>query len=128
MPVAESKKLRLVLDACHVNNFIKQSKFWYENLTTLSEILSEGDYFTTFDLPSGYHHIETHPEHRKFLGFEWTFEMGLQNMFSFVFYHPVCHKYAMFLQRFWKNGYSLSVGEVSALRLLFISMTVLQYR
>ena len=74
MTVAESKKLQLVLDLRHVNNFIKQNKFRYENLTTLSEILGEGDYLTTFDVSSGYHHIEIKPEHCKFLGFKWTFK------------------------------------------------------
>ena len=63
LTIAESKKLRLVLDLRHVNSFIKQNQFRYENLTILSEILSEGDHFTTFDLSSGYHHIEIHPEH-----------------------------------------------------------------
>ena len=35
LTVAESKKLRLVLDLCHFNSFIKQNKFRYKNLTTL---------------------------------------------------------------------------------------------
>ena len=76
LTVAEGKKLRLVLDLRHVNKHIKHNKFRYENLSTLSEMLNKGDYFTTFDLTSGYHHIEIHPEHRKFLVFEWTFEDG----------------------------------------------------
>ena len=46
-------------------------------------MLNKGDYFTTFDLTSGYHHIEIHPEHRKFLGFEWTFEDGSTRYFQF---------------------------------------------
>ena len=33
LTVAESKKLRLALDLRHVNSFIKQNKFRYENLT-----------------------------------------------------------------------------------------------
>ena len=69
LTVAESKKVRLVLDLHHVNSFIKQNKFRYENLTTLSKILSEGDHF--------FHHIEIHPEHRKFLGFNGPLKMGL---------------------------------------------------
>ena len=27
----------------------------------------------TFDLKSGYHHIEIHPDHLRFLGFAWKF-------------------------------------------------------
>ena len=45
--------------------------------------MSEGDRFTTFDLSSGYHHIEIHPEHQKFLGCEWTFEDGSTKYFQF---------------------------------------------
>ena len=82
LTVSESKNLRLVLDLRHVNSFIRKNKFRYENLTTLSEILSEGDHFTTFDLSSGYHHIKIYLEHRKFIGFEWTFEDGVYKIFS----------------------------------------------
>ena len=46
-------------------------------------MLNKGDYFTTFNLTYGYHHIEIHPEHRKFLGFEWSFEGGSTKYFSF---------------------------------------------
>ena len=70
LTVAGNIKLRLVLDHCHANSFKKQNKFWYENLTTLSKILSEGDYFITFDLSSDYDHIKIHLEYCKFLGFE----------------------------------------------------------
>ena len=40
-------------------------------------------YFKTFDLTSGYHHIEIHPEHCKFLGFEWTVKDGCTRYFQF---------------------------------------------
>ena len=30
-------------------------------------------FFLTFDLKSGYHHIETFPDHRQYLGFSWNF-------------------------------------------------------
>ena len=46
-------------------------------------MLSKGNYFTTFDLTSGYQHIEIHPKHCKFLGFEWTFEAGSTRYFQF---------------------------------------------
>ena len=46
-------------------------------------MLNRGDYFTTFDLTSGYHHIEIHPEHGKFLDFELTFEGGSTKYFQF---------------------------------------------
>ena len=46
-------------------------------------MFSEGDYFFTFDLKSGYHHIDIHPEHQKFLGFHWVFEDGTSRYFVF---------------------------------------------
>ena len=51
---------------------VKQVSLW-KPLTTLSEILSEGDYLRTFGLSSGYRHIEINREHLEFL----VFEMGL---------------------------------------------------
>ena len=85
LTVAEGKKLRLALELRHVNKHIKNNKFCCENLSTLAEMLIKGDYFTTCDLTSGYHHIDMHPEHRKFLGFEWTFEDGSTRYFQFCF-------------------------------------------
>ena len=116
LTVAKSKKFRIVLDLRHVNSFIKQNKFRYGNLTTLWDILSGGDHFTTFDLSSGYHQIKIYLEHRKFLVLSGSLKTGLQNIFSFVFYYLVCSQHVTFLPRFYTH--LLSVGEVSALRLL----------
>ena len=52
------KKLRLVLDLRHVNLHIQIAEFRYEDLRSLPEIFEQGFYFFTFDLESGYHHIE----------------------------------------------------------------------
>ena len=100
------EKLRLVLDLAYVNSFIKQNKFRYKNLTTLSEILSEGDCFTTFDLSSGYYHIVN------FLVVNRPLKIGLQSIFNFVLYHLVCHQHVTFLRRFYAHLPSVS-GEVS---------------
>ena len=99
-----------------MNSSIKQNKFWYENLTTLSEILSEGDYFTTFDLSSGYHHLEIHPGHRKFLGFEWTFKDGSTKYFQF-FVLPfglssACYDFAMVLRPFTKRWRGIGIKAI----------------
>ena len=61
--------------------------------------MSEGDYFTTFDLSFGYHHIEIHPEHQKFLGFESTFEDGSTKYFQFYVLHSVCHQHVTFFTK-----------------------------
>ena len=116
LTVAESKKLRLVLDLRHVNSFIKQNKFRYEYLATLSDILSEGDYFTTFDLSSGYHHIEIHPEHRKFFGFEWTFEDGSTKYFHFCVLpfglSSACYVFTKVLRPFTKRWRGIGIRAI----------------
>ena len=45
-------------------------------ISTRYQMLIKNNYFTNFDLTSGYHDIEIYTEHRIFLGFEWTFENG----------------------------------------------------
>ena len=74
LTVAEGKKLRLVLDLRHVNAYLREHKFRYENLKTLEKIFEKGFYFATFDLKSGYHHIKIHDSHTGYLGFAWDFE------------------------------------------------------
>ena len=91
LTVAESKKLRLVLDLCHVNNFIKQNKFQYENLTLyhkfwVKEIISQLSICHLAIIISKY--IQSI---KIFLVLSGPMKMGLQNIFNFVFYHSVCH-------------------------------------
>ena len=74
LTVSDKGKLRLVLDLRHVNEFVHAKKFKYEDLRTFAEIAEEGDFFIKFDLKSGYHHVDIHPMHQKFLGFAWQFE------------------------------------------------------
>ena len=64
-------KKRLVLDLRYVNQFILLTKFRYEGLNIVPQLFSEGDYFFTFDLKSGYHHVEIHEDCWPYLGFSW---------------------------------------------------------
>ena len=57
LTVSEGKKLRLVLDLRNVNPYLQTTKFRYENLKTVSDILELNDYMVTFDLSNGYHHV-----------------------------------------------------------------------
>ena len=66
-------KLRLVLDLRHVNPHVRLQKFRHDDLHTLADLFEQGDYFVTFDLKSGYHHIFIHPDSTQYLGFQWTF-------------------------------------------------------
>ena len=64
-------KKRLVLDLRYVNQFILLTKFKYEGLNVIPQIFSKGDYFFTFDLKSGYHHVDIHEDCWPYLGFSW---------------------------------------------------------
>ena len=63
LTVAEGKKLRLVIDLRHVNNHLFKPKFKFEDLRSLSQVLDEGHWFFTWDLKSGYHHVEICLDH-----------------------------------------------------------------
>ncbi len=46
------------------------------------QYFNQGDFMFSFDLKSGYHHIDIFPEHRQFLSFSWDFG-GVTKYFSF---------------------------------------------
>ena len=76
LTVAEGEKLRLVLDLRRVNSYLVKLKFKYEDLRSLSQMLEQGDWFFTWDLKSGYHHVDIHPDHYKYLGFAFEFSQS----------------------------------------------------
>ena len=83
LTVATQSKLRLVIDLRHVNKYIKQNSLKYENLKVISEIFDKGDFFITFDLKSGYHHVPIHEDFQDFLGFSWVTN-GQLRFFKFL--------------------------------------------
>ena len=83
LTVAEGKKLRLVIDLRHVKNCLVKPRFKYEDLLSLSQVLDEGHWLFTWDLKSGYHHVDICPDHQKYLGFAWPFS-GVIRYFTFA--------------------------------------------
>ena len=84
LTVAEGKKLRLVIDLRHVNEFLAKPKsFEYEKLRSLSQVIDEGYWFFTWDLKSGYPHVDICEDHQQNLGFSWVFGNGERRYFSF---------------------------------------------
>lgn len=83
LTVPEGKKLRLVLDLRHGNSYLVKLKFKYKDLRSLSQMLEQGDWFFTWDLKSGYHHVDIHPDHYKYLGFAFEFD-GQTRYFCFT--------------------------------------------
>ena len=84
LTVAEGRKLRLVLDLRNVNPYVLRTKFRYEDLKVVSDILQKGDYMASFDLRSGYHHIFIHEDFQQYLGFAWTFPDGVTRYYVFT--------------------------------------------
>ena len=72
--VQACSKKRLILDLRHINLHIYKFKFKCEGLHTIREIFSRDYFVFSFDLKSGYHHVDIFPEHQKFLAFSWDFD------------------------------------------------------
>ena len=85
--VQSSGKKRLILDLRHVNFFVKKSKIKFEDAQSMLNFLigeSRSNLWAySFDMKSGYHHVEIYPSHQRFLGFSWVFN-GVRKYFKFV--------------------------------------------
>ena len=81
--IQKSGKNRLILDLRHVNQYLFKSKFRCEDVSIAREVLNPGDFMFSFDLKSGYHHVEIFPEHRQYLSFSWIFSSGVTRYFQF---------------------------------------------
>ena len=42
-------------------------------------LFQKDGYLFSFDLKSGYHHVDIHSQHQKYLGFAWDMGHGLQH-------------------------------------------------
>ena len=67
-----STKLRLVLDLRLLNPFVFVDKLKFENIDTAAQFFKKDQYLATFDLKSGYHHIDIRMEDQTLLGFQWN--------------------------------------------------------
>ena len=81
--IQKSGKKRLILDLRHVNQYLFKSKFRCEDVSIPREVLNPGDFMFSFDLKSGYHHVEIFPGHRQYLSFSWNFSSGVTRYFQF---------------------------------------------
>ena len=61
------------------------TKFKCEKLHTIKNIFAKGFFVFSFDLKSGYHHIDIFPDHRKYLTFSWEFVPGHTRFFHLLF-------------------------------------------
>ena len=75
--------LRLVLNLRYLNQFLYVESFKYEDLCIAALMFEANDFLFKFDLKSGYHHVDIHPEHVKYLGFQWA-EKGVTRYYVFT--------------------------------------------
>lgn len=76
-------KQRLVIDLRYINQYLHQCKFKYEGLNVLPPLFQQGDYMITFDLKSGYHHVDIHEDFWSSLGFSWNDFLGHRRFYAF---------------------------------------------
>ena len=76
-------KQRLVINLRYLNGCLQKDKFKYEDLHTAMLLFQQGDYMFSFDLKSGYHHIDIFGPHQQFLGFCWE-KVGSKQFYLFT--------------------------------------------
>ena len=88
-------KKRLILDLRYPNQFVKKSKIKFEDAKTMlySFIDCSQNWLFSFDIKSGYHHIDIFPPDQEFLGFSWSKD-GVIRFYKFTvpatFWPPRC--------------------------------------
>lgn len=66
------------------NKYLLKKRFKYENWKIVMSYFSLGAFIVSFDLKSGYHHIEIFKDHQAYLGFSWTSSDSMQTRFDMV--------------------------------------------
>ena len=99
-------KKRLILDLRHINLHLFKNKFKCECIGIAKEVIKTGDYLFTFDLKSGYYHVDIFPDHMKC----WLLSL----MISCTLDSSICaNGVKAERERYWKSGSNRQVGEES---------------
>lgn len=124
---SSSGKKRLVINLRHLNKFLWKQKFKYEDLRTAMLLLEKGDYLFSFDLKSGYHHVDIAVVHQKYLGFAWEGSYYVFTVLPFGL-STACYMFTKLLRplvRYWRgqgirivvyldDGLGAATGELKA--------------
>ena len=81
--ISSSGKKRLILDLRHVNQYVWKQKIKFEDWRVFRTYVNKGEFLFSFDLKSGYHHVDIFPPHQTYLGFSWVFN-GVTKYFCFT--------------------------------------------
>ena len=90
VPKGTKGKSRLVVNVRYVNYYLVKKKFKFEGLKTLSDLAEKGDHKVSFDLTSGYCHVELHPRTLTYSGFEWKGSYYFYNCLPFELATALC--------------------------------------
>ena len=106
LSVVESStgKRRLVVNLRHLNRFLWKQHFKYEDLRVAILLFQKGDFMFSFDLKSGYHHVDIADIHTKYLGFSWAGKYYVFTVLPFGL-ASACYIFTKLLRpltRFWR--------------------------
>ena len=98
-------KLRFIVAACFVNDYVVNPKFTYETLDAVATVLQQGDWMGKVDAASGYHSIPLHQDYWKYLGFSWEgkyycFKVLVMGLCSAPFVYTMIMRQ---LTKFWRG-------------------------
>lgn len=83
--IQSSGKKRLILDLRYPNSFLKNCKVRFEGVQEMLTTLTDYplNWMFSFDIKSGYHHIDIFPDDQQYLGFSWVRD-GVVRYFKFT--------------------------------------------
>ena len=102
-------KLRLVLNLRYLNQYLHVLTFKYEDLQVAAVLFEADEYLFKFDLKSGYHHVDIHPDYHTYLGFQWETK-GLACYYVFTVFPfglaTACYLFTKIMRsliRYWRR-------------------------
>ena len=98
-------KKRLVVNLRYLNKHLCKQRFKYEDLRTARLLFECGDYLFSFDLKSGYHHVDIAEVHHTLLGFQWEGAYYVVTVLPFGL-ATACYMFTKLLRplvRFWRK-------------------------
>lgn len=99
--VFQNNKVRPIIDPVITNMHLKYEGVRYEQLEDVTNYAKKGDWATTTDEKSGYHHMALHPSMWNLLGFSWK---GKNYVFTHVPFGvgPACRAYTVAKQELYR--------------------------